>query len=118
MIEYPVTEESLHAHKVVNQQLANRVMREANRADEYRARALALVAQADKLRAAFRLAESNERDALRMMFVTRGAMAIMEDCERHQIARLREWIASNRGKVLGGASVDTLRAIFEIGEGG
>lgn len=116
MIEYPVTEESLHAHKVVNQQLANRVMREANRADEYRARALALVAQADKLRAAFRLAESNERDALRLMLITRGAMAIMEDCERQQIAQVRAWIRNQQGRVMRSVDADALREIFGIEE--
>ena len=110
-IEYPVVEESLYIS-------TTRWMQSPFRGDVYRARALALTAQCRRLRTIAGAASNNERDALRLMLVTRGAMAIMEDCERHQMARLREWIASNRGKVLSSAGVDTLRAIFEIGEGG
>ncbi len=101
-IEYPIVEESL--------------CRGDMRGDVYRARALALAAQCQRLRTIAEAASNNERDALRQMLITRGAMAIMEDCERQQIEQLREWIASRKGQTLDSRAMDTLRGIYGIEE--
>lgn len=101
-IEYPIVEESL--------------CRGDMRGDVYRARALALTAQCQRLRTIAEAASNNERDALRQMLITRGAMAIMEDCERQQIAQVRAWIRNQQGRVMRSVDADALREIFGIEE--